>query len=194
MASSSSSSQIETEAELLTSFLLDPARLPNIMTLEQFRALFPREVRAAPPIRSLFLDLAAQRGQAVDAVAAAIELETSRGGPAIRRAVARQRREEVDWEVDGEVEMDRALFGGDSAAKKSKHTLGSILPELDGAAGAIEAEIAKLRQQEADLKEAIARTIGDLGDLRTGKLTNQQLPNEVLDGLENLQEICSRKT
>ncbi|ATY66022.1 Kinetochore subunit NKP2 [Cordyceps militaris CM01] len=191
MASSSSS---PTEAELLTSFLLDPARLPNIMTLEQFRALFPREVRAAPPVRSLFLDLAAQRGQAIDTVAAAIELEAQRGGPAIRRAVARQRREEVNWEVDGEVEMDRALFGSDSAAKKSKHTLSSILPELDGAAGAVETEIAKLRQQEAELKEAIARTITDLGDLRTGTLANEQLPNEVLDGLENLQEICNRKT
>ncbi|KAM3481739.1 hypothetical protein MY5147_000536 [Beauveria neobassiana] len=166
-----------TEAELLISFLLDPARLPNILSPEQFRALFPRSARAAPSIRSLYLDLATQRGLA-----------------AIRREVARQRRDEVDWEVDGEVEMDRALFAGDSAAKKAKHTLDSILPELDGAAGAVEAEIAKLRQQEADLRETIAHTIADLGDLRTGSLTNQQLPDEVLDGLENLQEICNRKT
>ncbi|OAA63068.1 Kinetochore subunit NKP2 [Cordyceps fumosorosea ARSEF 2679] len=183
-----------TEAELLSSYLLDPARLPNIMTLDQFRALFPRDVRSAAPIRSLFLDLAAQRGQAVDAVAAAIELEARRGGPAIRREVARQRREELDWEVDGEVEMDRALFGSDSAAKKAKHTLGSILPELDGAAGAVEAEIAKLRQQEADLEGAIARIIADLDDVRTDNLKNRQLPDQVLDGLENLQEVCNRKT
>ncbi|KAM3530062.1 hypothetical protein NHJ13051_001511 [Beauveria bassiana] len=183
-----------TEAELLTSFLLDPARLPNILSPEQFRALFPRSARAAPSIRSLYLDLATQRGLAVDAVAAAIEVEARRGGQAIRREVARQRRDEVDWEVDGEVEMDRALFADDSAAKKAKHTLDSILPELEGAAGAVEAEIAKLRQQEADLRETIAQTIADLGDLRTGSLTNQRLPDEVLDGLENLQEICNRKT
>ncbi len=99
----------QTEAELLTSFLLDPAQLPNILTLDQFRALFPREVRAAPLLRSLFLDLAAQRGHAIDTVAAAIDLEARRGGQAIRREVARQRRDEVDWEVDGEVEMDRAV-------------------------------------------------------------------------------------
>lgn len=68
------------------------------------------------------------------------------------------------------------------------------MPELDGASGALEAEIAKLQQQEADLKEAIARTVGELGDLRTGTLTNQQLPDQVLDALENLQEICNRKT
>ncbi|KAK8140987.1 hypothetical protein G3M48_001152 [Beauveria asiatica] len=86
------------------------------------------------------------------------------------------------------------LFAGDSAAKKANHTLGSILPELDGAAGAVEAEIAKLKQQEADLKETIAQTIADLGDLRTGSLSNQRLADEVLDGLENLQEICNRKT
>ncbi|KAK8144064.1 hypothetical protein G3M48_006380, partial [Beauveria asiatica] len=95
-----------TEAELLTSFLLDPARLPNILSPEQFRALFPRSARAAPSVRSLYLDLATQRGLAVDAVAAAIEVEARRGGQAIRREVARQRRDEVDWEVDGEVEMD----------------------------------------------------------------------------------------
>ncbi|KAJ4155180.1 hypothetical protein LMH87_000437 [Akanthomyces muscarius] len=182
------------EAELLTSFLLDPARLPNILTFDQFRALFPREVHANPLLRSLFLDLSAQRGHTIDTVAAAIEFEVQRGGQAIRREVARQRREEVDWEVDGEVEMDRALFASDSAAKKSKHTLGSILPELEGATAAVEGEIAKLQQQEADLKEALARTIDELGDLRTGELTNQQLPDEVLDRLENLQEICNRKT
>lgn len=97
------------EAELLTSFLLDPARLPNILTFDQFRAMFPREVHANPLLRSLFLDLSAQRGHTIDTVAAAIEFEAQRGGQAIRREVARQRREEEDWEVDGEVEMDRAV-------------------------------------------------------------------------------------
>ena len=58
----------------------------------------------------------------------------------------------------------------------------------------MEGEIAKMQQQEADLKEALARTIDELGDLRTGELSNQQLPDEVLDRLENLQEICNRKT
>lgn len=99
----------DTEAELLTRFLLTPAPLPSIMTLEQFLALFPAAVHGAPQLRGLFRDLQAQRARSLDQVAAAIELEAQRGGQAIRREVARQRREEVDWEVDGEVEMDRAV-------------------------------------------------------------------------------------
>ncbi|KAJ6779611.1 hypothetical protein PWT90_05625 [Aphanocladium album] len=184
----------KTEAELLTSFLLTPARLPSIITFAQFLALFPASAHGSPLLRSLYRDLQEQRARVLDRVAAAVDVEAQRGGQVIRREVARQRREEVDWEVDGEVEMDRALFASDSAAKKSKHTLDSILPELDGASGAIEAEIAKLQQQEADLKEAIANTINDLGSLRTGDFTNPELPNQVLDGLEKLQDICNRKT
>lgn len=86
------------------------------------------------------------------------------------------------------------MFGSDSAAKKSKHTLDSILPELEGAGDALEAEIARLEQQEADLKDEIAKTVGDLSDLRTGSFANQQLPDQVLDGLESLREVCDRKT
>lgn len=99
----------QTEAELLTSFLLTPASLPAIVTFDQFRALFPRAVHDSPLLRSLFRDLQAQRAHVMDTVAASIEMEAQRGGQAIRREVARQRREEVDWEVDGEVEMDRAV-------------------------------------------------------------------------------------
>lgn len=101
--------QSEAEAELLTTFLLTPAPLPAILTFDQFRALFPRPVHGSPLLRSLFRDLQAQRGRVLDTVAASVELESQRGGQAIRREVARQRREEVDWEVDGEVEMDRAV-------------------------------------------------------------------------------------
>ncbi|KGQ07432.1 hypothetical protein BBAD15_g7207 [Beauveria bassiana D1-5] len=169
-----------TEAELLTSFLLDPARLPNILSPEQFRALFPRSARAAPSIRSLYLDLATQRGLAVDAVATAFLAPSFFAGAGGRL-------------FDGRWRGSVAMRWTGRWTGRWKWTA-PILPELDGAAGAVEAEIAKLRQQEADLRETIAQTIADLGDLRTGSLTNQQLPDEVLDGLENLQEICNRKT
>ncbi len=102
-----------TEADLLTSYLLQPAPLTAIITFEQFRALFPRAVGASPAqqrqLRSLFRDLQAQRGAALDTVAASIEVEARRGGAAMRREVMRQRVEERREEGDGEVEMERAV-------------------------------------------------------------------------------------
>lgn len=68
------------------------------------------------------------------------------------------------------------------------------MPELDGAAGALEAEIARLEEEEAALTESIRQTVGGLSDLRYGKLANAQLRDEVVDGLASLQEACEGKS
>jgi centromere-localized protein 2 len=86
------------------------------------------------------------------------------------------------------------LFGQDSGAKADKHTLNSIVPELDGAAGALEAEIEKLREEEAALSESIRQTIGGLSDLRYGKFANGQIKDEVIEGLASLQDTCESKS
>lgn len=86
------------------------------------------------------------------------------------------------------------LFANESSAKKSKHTLDSVMPELEGAAGALQAEIARLEEQEAELTESIAAIVGGLSDLRHGRLKNPGLREDVLDGLTTLQEACDRKS
>lgn len=99
------------ESDLLTAYLLQPAPLTAIITYEQFRGLFPRAVStsSSQQLRSLFRDLQAQRGAALDTVAASIDVESRRGGAAMRREVLRQRGEERREEGDGEVEMERAV-------------------------------------------------------------------------------------
>ena len=75
-----------------------------------------------------------------------------------------------------------------------KHSLNSIVLELDGATGALELEIEKLQQEEAALLESIQQTIGGLSDLRYGKFANAQLRDEVMDGLTTLQQACEDRS
>lgn len=86
------------------------------------------------------------------------------------------------------------LFGDNSGVKSAKHTLNSIVPELTGAIGALEAEIEKLEAEEAALLESAKQTIGGLSDLRYGKFANGQIKDEVIDGLKNVQEACESKS
>ncbi len=68
------------------------------------------------------------------------------------------------------------------------------MPELDGAAGALQAEIASLQEQEAELTESISAIVGGLGELRHGAMANPNLREDVLDGLTSLREACNQKS
>lgn len=80
-----------------------------------------------------------------------------------------------------------------SGAKTAKHSLDTIIPDLDGAAGALEVEIEKLKEEESRLLESVKQTIGGLSDLRYGKFANGQIKDEVLDGLTTLQDTCDNR-
>lgn len=97
-----------TEEEILTNYLIQPAGLTSIITIDQFKALFPRQVQNSPQLRALFRDLQAQRGAVIDNVSAAIELEAERG-VAMRKEVLKQYREAEREELDGEIELERAV-------------------------------------------------------------------------------------
>ncbi|KAI9158589.1 hypothetical protein HJFPF1_06587 [Paramyrothecium foliicola] len=182
-----------TESEILTNFLLQPAALTSIVTYEQFEALFPRALHGSSQLRTLFRDLQAQRNAVLDVVATNIAAEVKRGN-AMRREVIRARQQTEGEEVDGEIEIERALHGANSAAKPAKHSLSSIIPDIDAAVTALEAEIAKLSEDETKFQESVKHTIGGLSDLRHGKFANNQLRDEVMDGLISLQEACGEKT
>lgn len=80
-----------------------------------------------------------------------------------------------------------------SGAKPAKHSLDTVVPELDGAASALEAEIDRLRDEEETLLASVRQTVGGLSDLRYGKFANGQITNEVLDGLATLRDACDSK-
>nr|RBQ90237.1 hypothetical protein FVER53263_04674 [Fusarium verticillioides] len=182
-----------TEAELLANYLIQPSSLTAIVTLEQFKALFPRPLQSSPQVRSLFRDLQAQRTDLLDQVAENIAHEAKRG-IGMRREVVRAKREAEREDIDAEIEMERALFGDASGAASAKHTLNSVIPELEGAAGALHAELAHLKEEEAILLDSVQQTIGGLSDLRYGKFANGRISEGVIDGLKNVEAACENKS
>jgi len=101
-----------TEQQILTNYLLAPAQLPTIISLEEFTALFPRALQSSPRVRSLYRDLQAQRSALVDAVSEEIAAE-AKHGRAMRRAVVRAAQQEAEAEMmeerDDEVEIERMV-------------------------------------------------------------------------------------
>ncbi|KAL2265736.1 hypothetical protein VTJ83DRAFT_6836 [Remersonia thermophila] len=191
-----------TEHEILTQYLLVTAQLPSIVSLQEFAALFPRALQSSPSIRGLYRDLQSQRNAVVDAVAQSID-EEARQGRAMRRAVIQARRRDAERleERDEEVEIERMLGNwsdahrnnNSSSSSSNKHSLESILPEMESAVGELEAELQLLQEEEAALLASVQQTVGAMSDLRYGRLANSQLPEQVLDGLANLEEICKAK-
>lgn len=100
------------EQTILTHFLLPPAPLPSILSLQQFTALFPKNQQSSPQIRALYRDLQSQRAGITDTVARNIVSEVKRGN-AQRRAVIRGRRAAESGirgkEQDEEMEVEDAV-------------------------------------------------------------------------------------
>ncbi|KAK4454932.1 Cnl2/NKP2 family protein-domain-containing protein [Podospora aff. communis PSN243] len=181
-----------TEAKILNNYLLVPAQLPAIISLQEFVALFPRPLQSSPQVRSLYRDLQSQRNALVDSVASEIEDEVKRG-KALRRAVIKTKREAEAQEYDDEVEIERMLFGDAPNARIAKHTINTIIPDLESAVSELEGELERFQQEEATLLASVQQTVGNLSDLRYGRPGNSQLREQVLDGLVDLQETCKAK-
>lgn len=180
-----------TESTILANYLTVAAKLPAILTLEQFTSYFPKSQQPNPQVRVLYRHLQHQRNVTVDDVSQSIANEEKRG-KAMRREAARARREVAQTEPDAELEIERALFGS-ADHSTPRHTLHSIIPEMDSAVEHLEAEVQQLEAEEEALRESIQQTVGGLSDLRYGRLSNQRLPDEVIQGLKTLQEQCDTK-
>ncbi|KAL2117223.1 hypothetical protein VTJ04DRAFT_9391 [Mycothermus thermophilus] len=182
-----------TEHDILTNYLLTTAQLPSIISLQEFTALFPRALQSSPRIRSLYRDLQSQRNAVVDEVASNID-EEARRGKAMRRAVVRARRdaEKMAREEDGEVEIERMLgnWADPSNNSANKHSLDSILPEMESAVSELEAELQLLQEEEASLLASIQQAVGAMSDLRYGRLANSELPEQMNQYWQNNPSAC----
>ena len=65
---------------------------------------------------------------------------------------------------------------------------------MDNAISDLEQELLELEQEEAALLESVKQTVGDMSDLRYGRLANNNLRDEVMDGLQGIQKVCKRKS
>ncbi|CZS99361.1 uncharacterized protein RAG0_07708 [Rhynchosporium agropyri] len=182
-----------TEATILSTFLLAPAPLPTIISLNAFTEFFPRSQRSSPQVKALYRDLQHHRARLTDAVARNIGAEVKRGNGQ-RRAIVRARREAERVDQDDEVDVERALFGSTSNLPASKpHTIASILPELESAVEEIEDEIRRLDEESEAILAQMQRTVGGLSDLRYGRMANGHLREQVLEGLQRLEDSCDNR-
>ncbi|KAI1269519.1 Cnl2/NKP2 family protein-domain-containing protein [Xylariaceae sp. FL1019] len=181
-----------TEGTILRNYLLLPSRLPTIISLQEFTSLFPKSQQTSPQVRALYRDLQHQRNALVDAVSASIDTEVKQG-KALRRTIIKTKREGALDEQDDEIEIERALSGSASTTLTPKrHSLLSIVPELDGAVAGVENEIQALEEEESALLDSIRQIAGDMSDLRYGRLSNSDVANEALDGLRGIQATCKQ--
>ena len=82
----------QTEAGLLSDFLLAPAPFPSIISLQNFTDLFPRPQRSNPQIKHLYRDLHEKRALDIEHMKRNIAREVKRGEKQKRHIVKARRR------------------------------------------------------------------------------------------------------
>lgn len=63
---------------------------------------------------------------------------------------------------------------------------------MEAAAEDVEDEIRRLEEEADSLLEQMRGTVGNLSDLRYGRLANGQLREQVLEGLRRLESSCEK--
>ncbi|KAI9804813.1 MAG: hypothetical protein M1825_001181 [Sarcosagium campestre] len=192
-----------TESTILTAFLLSPAALPTFLTLPAFTNLFPRSQRGHAQIPILYRELQHQRALTIDRVRRNIAAEVKRGEGQRRDVVRARQQAEHDEMGDAGDERDRMMevemFGpADNLQTYERHTLNSVLPEMELACASIEAEIEEINLEVDATLAQIRTVVGDLSDLRYGRFNkaggvSNELGQDVMDGLKML-ERTSRQT
>ncbi len=81
-----------TEATILKNFLLTPAPLHSVISLEKFTDLFPRPQRSNPQIKHLYRELQEARALIIEHVKRNISQEVKRGEKQRRQVVKARRR------------------------------------------------------------------------------------------------------
>ena len=190
------------EESILSNFLLSPAPIPTVMTLQQFTELFPKRLRSNPQIKSLYRELQQVREQDMDLVNENIdkELKGSEEHKAqLRMASKNDGVDGMDANDRREINMDTHLFDSTTQASSDDdyHSLSTLLAEMESACNGIEREIACVDKQAEELLAGLNSTVGELSDLRYGKFQGSggqsadSVVDEAVEGLANLENACN---
>ncbi|KAJ5504390.1 Kinetochore subunit NKP2 [Penicillium fimorum] len=190
------------EEFILSNFLLSPAPLPTVMSLQKFTELFPKRLRSHPHIRTLYRELQQVREQDMDRVNESIDNEIKQGEKQraeLRKAILATGVEPSNSEEQREIDMDLHLFGQPPTAPGDYHSVASLLAEMETASANIEHEIAGIDQEAAKILAQLNTTAGDMSDLRYGKLqgpagTAEDVAGEAIKGLQNLEDVCYKNS
>lgn len=195
------SSTADTEAEILSSYLLNPASLPTIITFDEFQDLFPLKQQSHPEVRLLYQDLQFLRTVDTDLIEENIAKEC-RNGERQRREMYRALhhesypKQQSQGQINGEkdVQVDDVLYGqsGSVPKRKKQHTRESLFKEMEEAIRYLEVDEFVAKREADKLLDQIRETIGHLSDLRPGRNGKTSGPNkdieaEVVSGLEGLE-------
>lgn len=186
------------EESILSNFLLSPAPLPTVLSLQKFTELFPKRLRGHPHIRTLYRELQHVREHDMDRVNENIDKETQQGErqkAELRKARLATGVEAANADEQREIDVDLHLFGQNTTEQEHFHSNDSLLDEMEAACANIEREIEDVDREAEALLSELRTTVGNLSDLRYGKLqgpagTESSLGEEAIRGLENLENAC----
>ncbi|KAJ5762439.1 uncharacterized protein N7511_005821 [Penicillium nucicola] len=192
-----------TEESILSNFLLSPAPLPTVMSLQKFTELFPKRLRNHPHIRTLYRELQQVREQDMDRVNENIDTEMKQSDKQkaeLHKACLATGVEASSDNEQREVDMDLHLFGQtQTATPEDYHSVASLLTAMETASAHIEQEISAIDREAAGILAQLSTTVGDMSDLRYGKLqgptgTADDMANEAIKGLQNLEDTCYKNS
>lgn len=186
------------EESILSNFLLSPAPLPTVLSLQKFTELFPKRLRNHPHIRTLYRELQQVREHDMDRVNENIDRELKQGErqkAELRKSTLAAGVEAANEEQQREMDVDLHLFGQNHTDPEDYHSVASLLAEMDAACATIEHEISDVDREAEDILKELNTTVGNMSDLRYGKLqgpagTSSNVAEEAIKGLQNLEDAC----
>ncbi|KAJ5635748.1 uncharacterized protein N7484_009061 [Penicillium longicatenatum] len=189
------------EESILSNFLLTPAPLPTILSLQKFTELFPKRLRNHPHIRALYRELQQTREHDMDQVNENIDTEIHQGDrqrAELHKASLTAGVEAANDDEQREVDMDLHLFGQSVPNPQNYHSVESLLAEMEIACTHIEREIADIDREATGLVAELNTAVGDMSDLRYGKFAGPASARDVaeqsIEGLQNLEDTCYQKS
>ncbi|BDD58265.1 hypothetical protein MPDQ_003697 [Monascus purpureus] len=192
------------EKSVLSNFLLSPASLPTVMSLQKFTELFPKRLRSHPQIRALYRELQQLREQDMELINENIDEEVERGKEQrgeLRKASRNRDVESLNENDQREMDIDMRLFGSEPAlSSEDYHSLSSLLSEMEAACDDIEREIADVDEEADRILSGLNTTVDEMSDLRYGKhqgpagQTADDVVDEAVQGLKNLEDSCHRNS
>jgi len=200
------------EAQILKSYLLNPASLPTIITLEEFRVLFPANQQSHPEVKLLYRDLQFLRTVDTDLVEENIYKEC-RDGERQRRELQQafyqqphlREQTQAQMQADKDVQADQVLYGptGSVAKRKRGHSKESLVREMEDTIRYLEVDALVAKREADKLLGQLRETIGKLSGPRHSKLALVSGPNgdskadeavKSLESLESLEQALARNS
>ncbi|KAK9320572.1 hypothetical protein V1517DRAFT_328935 [Lipomyces orientalis] len=175
------------DEEAILSFLTDNAQLSDIVTRQQFIAVFPKDKRADPAVESLYQDLAETRLRQVNSVRKNVRLECAVSSRSMQVDLDNEQRDSPEA-VDGDNEIENIYSEIIPARVPRKLTLAEMVSRMQGAVSKLTSELDFIDQDSKRMIEETGAIVDSLSDLRYKKLSAGSV-EQCLSGLADLHSV-----